>query len=323
MVKSVDSPLSPHLKETTEGASAIRASGEVILPQKDAQPEGLTVETADDTKPQAHAKERNQNGEAQRENTVANKAEENKEGCADTPAEQSNTDHTEAKSPEDALLEVKMKPEEEPSVATEPASGAHLEDAELIIQPAERSCNERPPEQAAEGVFEAVAVVVLESSHYKSDVINATPGYGAAPQNSVETIPDLLLESLSKSPTHQTILDPVSESPTQSADNTTVKSVECEVEPATPTEAALKTRAEEAVECEVHPVNNTVVVQSAEKAADQVMELSITDALDFETASDAGAITEVTAEAVPEPVDDPKQSHSDESNLNQSDDTKM
>ncbi|XP_040006663.1 zinc finger protein 185 [Xiphias gladius] len=189
----------------------------------------------------------------------------------------------------------------------------------------EGSCEGCPPEQSTEEIVEVVAKVVVESSPETPAVNNATPRDEAAVQDTVEPI-----------------LDTASESPTQSAAETAVKSVDFEVESTTLTEPVLKTRAEEVIECEVQPVINTVVEQGAEpapeNAADRVMELSIEDALEPVTASEAVAVQnklsdraiEMTdalhveppaAEAVPKPVEDPKQPHSVESKLNQSDDT--
>ncbi|XP_056253781.1 fibrous sheath CABYR-binding protein isoform X1 [Seriola aureovittata] len=388
--ESVDSPLSPPLEKTqlspSEGDSANPANADVIPLQNDAQPEGSTVETADYTKPQAATEELIQNGKVQIEKIVAN-----------TAAEISDVAGTgESKDPAEvpAALAVELKAQEEPSVETDPANEAHLEDAgvESTKPSAEGSSNKCPPEHAAEDIFKAVAVVVVESSPDTIDVIHTTPGEEAALQNHVEADPDLPVQSVSESPTHcatetaaegscercppeqsteeiveavaevvvesspetpavnnatprdkaalqgtvEPILDAVSESPTQSAAETTVNRVESEVESAAPTEPDLKVSSEEVIECEIQPVNNTVVEQSAEPASENsavgVMELSIEDAL--EPASDTGAdklcdraieltdeldVEPPTAEAVPTPVEDPKQSHSEESKVNQSD----
>ncbi|XP_040907540.1 zinc finger protein 185 isoform X2 [Toxotes jaculatrix] len=452
--ESTDSPQSSSLEKTqpspSEGDSANQANIEVIPLQKDAQPEVSTVETTDNTKPQAPTEELF-SGEAQPEKNVANTAAENKEESADTPvaqlnvehgekavevyadvhvepdeqpvantaaenkgenadttAEQSNEEHTEAKASADAHVEdpvletsdvagteqskdpaeAELKPEEEPSIETEPTNATQLED----VQPAEGSCKKYPPEHAAEEIFEAVAVVVVESSSDTSDVIHSTPGEEAALQNSVEQVPDLLVESVFESPTQcatettteegcercppeqsseetveaevvvesspetpavnnatprdeaslqgtvESALD-VSESPTQSAAETAVESVESKVEPAAPTESVFNIRAE-VVECEVHPVDNTVVEQSVEpapeNAADHVIELSIEDALEPVPASEGGEVQfsdraielidaldvePSTPEAPPKPVEDTQQSHGEESKPNQSDDT--
>ncbi|GLD46957.1 uncharacterized protein AKAME5_000122500 [Lates japonicus] len=189
----------------------------------------------------------------------------------------------------------------------------------------EGSCERCPPEQSAEETIEAVGEVVVESSPEAPVVNNATPGEEAALQGPVETI-----------------VYTVSEPPAQSAAETTVESEEPEVKSAAPAEPILKTRAEEIVECKVQPVNNAAVKQSAEpapeNAADRGMELNIEDALEPAPASEAGAVQEKlsgraieltdaldveppTTEAAPESVEDPKQSHSEESKLNQSDDT--
>ena len=277
---------------------------------------------------------------------------------ADTTAEQSNGDPTQAEVSVDAAVEdpvaetsgvagtgekiepaevpadaFEVKPQEEPSVETEPANDAHLEDA--TIESAEQAA-EIPQEDAGE-VFQAVAAVVVESSHDTSDGILATPEEEAPLQNSVEPIPDLIFDSLAKSLN----LHPVSESLNQSAANPTVESEESNVEAAAPAEADLKTGAEEVPESEVQPVDDT----APEKAADPVqVESDITDAVEPVAASEGGAVqsvlpdggieltdaldvepptTEASPEAAPEPepVDDPEQSHSEEAEPNQSDDT--
>lgn len=280
---------------------------------------------------------------------VANTTAENKEEHADTIVEQSSVERVSADTHvEDpvaetsaaagteeskdtaevpAALAVELKPQEEPSTETEPANETNVEEAgiESTVQSAERSCEKSPPEQTAEKTVEAVAEVIVESSPDKSDVINATPGEEAALQDSVEPVPDLLAES-------------VSESFTQPAADTTVKSVECNVEPAVSTESVLQTRAEEVIECPVQPIDSTVVEQSVEPtpeiAADRGVELNIEDALEPVTASDAEAAVDTlanraieltdaldveppTAEAAPEPLKDQKKSHTEEKKLNQ------
>lgn len=358
-----------------------------------------------------------QNGEAQPEKTVASTAAENKGEHANTTAEQSHIEHSEAKvsagdhvedpvaetsavagtgeskdlAEVSAVVAVKPKPEEEPPIETQPANALiwrmHLEDAGVDSTG-----------QPADEIYEAVPVVVVESVQMpdSNDVIHSTPGEEASLQNSVELVPDLLVEAESKSqcdtetskegscercPPEQsaeetieavgevvvesspeapvvnnatpgeeaalqgpveTIVHAVSELPAQSAAKTMVESEEPGLQSAASAEPILKTRAEEVVECEVQPVNNAAVEQSAEpaheNAADRGMELNIEDALEPVPASEAGAVQEKlsgraieltdaldveppTTEAAPESVEDPKQSHSEESKLNQSDDT--
>ena len=159
----------------------------------------------------------------------------------------------------------------------------------------------------------------MESSPETPPVNNETPE-DAAVQGTVEPI-----------------LDTASESLTESA----VKSVESEVESQVPAEPVLETRTEEVAECEVQPVNNTVVEQSAESApenaADHATELIIQDTFEHATSSetavqdklsdgaieltDASHVESPTAEDVPEPVEDPKESHSEESKPIQPNDT--
>ncbi|XP_060941311.1 zinc finger protein 185 [Limanda limanda] len=317
------------------------ANDEVVLPQEDAQPGGSTEETTDDTKPQEPTEEHIQNDEAQPDSTVANTAEENKEGAADAPVHQSNEGDIESTAEVSADIHVQnealtfsstgekketaevpadaiqVKPQEEPSVETEQANITHLEVA--TVESTEQAA-EIPQDDAGE-VFQAVAAVVVESSHDTSDGIHATPEEEAPLQNSVEPIPDLLFDSLADSLN----LNPVSESLNQSAANTKVESEESNVEAAAPAEAGLKTRAEEVPEGEVQPVDDT----APEEAADPVqVELDITDAVEPVAASEGGAVQSVlpdggieltdaldveppTTEAAPEPVDVPEQSRSE------------
>ncbi|XP_070772969.1 zinc finger protein 185 isoform X2 [Enoplosus armatus] len=286
------------------------------------------------------------------EQPVSNTTVGNKGECADMAVDQSNIENDEAKVSAGAHVEdpvaetsaaagteesedtakvlvalaVELKPQEEPSTKTDPANATTVEDAGLepTAQPAEGS----PPEQAAEQIVEAVAEVAVESSPETPAVTDAA-GEETALQDRVEPVPDL-------------VADTVSEMPTQPAAETAVKSAECTVESAASAEPVLKTRAEEVVECEVKPVDNTVVKQSVkptpESAADPVVELNIEDAVEPVTASEAEAVQDKvayraieltdaldveppTAVAAPEPLQDPKQSHTEETNLIQRSDT--
>ncbi|KAE8287854.1 hypothetical protein D5F01_LYC13911 [Larimichthys crocea] len=60
--------------------------------------------------------------------------------------------------------------------------------------------DEGPPEKASEESVEAVVTVEVESSPNESDVVNATPEEEATVQQSVESVPDLVAESVSKLP---------------------------------------------------------------------------------------------------------------------------
>ncbi|XP_068572405.1 enolase-phosphatase E1 [Cebidichthys violaceus] len=193
----------------------------------------------------------------------------------------------------------------------------------------EGNCEKGPPEQAAVESVEAVAEVAVESSPETPDVTGAA-GENTALQVSVDPVPDL-------------VADTASESRTKAAAETTVKPEESTVESATSAEPVLKTGAEEVVTGEVQPVENPVVEQSVEptpeRAADHVVELTIKDAVEPVTSSDAEAaqdkfscrlielsealdVEPLTTEAAPEPLKDPKPSHTEETKLNQhSDDT--
>ncbi|XP_051257709.1 A-kinase anchor protein 200 isoform X2 [Dicentrarchus labrax] len=213
-----------------------------------------------------------------------------------------------------------------PDLVAEPASESPSQPA-ADPAAAEGSCEIGPPEQAAEEIAEAVAEALVESSPDKIDVINAPSGDEAALQDNVEPVPDLEA-------------DIVSELPIQPTAETTVKSLKCNVDSAA--ESALETRAEEVVESEIQLADNTIVKQSVapESAADRVDELSIEDAVEPVTALDAEAVqdklvyraielTEAldveppTAESAPEPLKDQEQPHTEETKLNQSDDTNI
>ncbi|KAK9536348.1 hypothetical protein VZT92_006136 [Zoarces viviparus] len=182
-------------------------------------------------------------------------------------------------------------------------------------------------EQAAEESVEAVAEVAVESSPETPDVTGAA-GENAALQVSVDPVPDL---------------DTASESPIKAAAKTALKPEESTVKFAASAEPVFRPGAEEVVKCEVQPVENPVVQQSVEptpeRAAHHVVELSMKDAVGPVTSSDAEAAQDTfswrlielsealdveppTTEAAPEPLKDPKPSHTEETKLNQhSDDT--
>ncbi|KAM6911550.1 uncharacterized protein PEZ65_015790 [Lycodopsis pacificus] len=186
-------------------------------------------------------------------------------------------------------------------------------------------------EQAAEESVEAVAEVAVESSPETPDVTGAA-GENAALQVSVDPGSDLEV-------------DTASESPTKAAAETALKPEESTVEFAASAEPVFRPGAEEVVKCEVQPVENPVVEQSVEpipeRAADHVVELSMKDAVEPVTSSDAEAAQDTfscrfielsealdveppTTEAAPEPLKDPKPSHTEETKLNQhSDDTNI
>lgn len=162
--------------------------------------------------------------------------------------------------------------------------------------------------------LEAVAEVAVESSPEMPAVTDAA-GENAAPQ--VRCL-DL-------------VAHPASESPTQAAAEEPEEFI---VESAASAEPVLKTGAEEVVQCEVQPVDNPVVEQSVEpeRAADHVVELTIEDAVEPVTYSDAEAALDEFSdqlielsealdaepprtEAAPEPLKDGKQSHTEENQL--------
>ncbi|XP_035522796.1 titin homolog [Morone saxatilis] len=202
--------------------------------------------------------------------------------------------------------------------------------SELPSQPAaetaaEGSCEIAYSEQPAGETVEAVAEVIAESLP-ETPVSTEAAGEEGALQDSVEPIPESVADTVSKLP-----IQPVAE--------TTVKSLKCNVDSAA--ESVLETRAEEVVESEIQLADNTIVEQSVDtpkSAADRVDELSIEDAVEPVTDSDAEAVQDKlayraieliealdveppTAESAPEPLKYQEQSHTEETKLNQSDDT--
>lgn len=225
-----------------------------------------------------------------------------------------------------AQAAVKLKPEQPPTV-TEPENATNLDHAGVksMAPPARESCETFPPKQVAAEAVKAEAKVVVNSSPETPAINNATPEGRAALQHSVEPVSDN-----------------VSKSPTQSAADTAVESAESKVNSEAPAESVVKTRAEEVVECEAPPGKNTNVKQSMdpvpENASSHVMELNIKDAVEPVTGSEDRAAQDTfsdraieltdaldgpppTAESVPKPVNNPEQSHSERSKLNQCDET--
>ena len=188
----------------------------------------------------------------------------------------------------------------------------------------DRSCETGPSADTAEAAVE----VKVESLPAPLAPANAA-GDEAAPQDTVKAVPDLVADTESKSPT-------------QPAAEAAVESVDSQVVSAASAEPILQTRADEVVKCEVQPVQSAVVEQSAqpatENASDQVVELSIMDALEPVTAPndhvsyDAMELTDAldvdvkppASGATPEPAKDPEQSHTEEKPpIQQSDLTNM
>ncbi|KAM8897369.1 uncharacterized protein AB9W97_008803 isoform 2-T2 [Spinachia spinachia] len=186
-----------------------------------------------------------------------------------------------------------------------------------------------PPEQAAEKRVEAAADVAVESSTETPAVTRAVGENAPLPGN-VDPVPDF-------------VADTACESLSTAAAETPVKHEASGVKAAAAANPALKTGAEEVVEHEVQPVDNPLIKQSVEptteRVADHVGELIIKDAFEPVTSSDAGSVEDKfsyrlielseasnkeppTTEVAPKPPKDPKQSHTEETKLNQySDDT--
>ncbi|XP_034406094.1 uncharacterized protein si:dkey-125i10.3 isoform X2 [Cyclopterus lumpus] len=199
----------------------------------------------------------------------------------------------------------------------------------------------------------AVAEAVTKPSSGMSDVVNATPGKEAALQDSVDAVDEVAVESSPETPAvtdaagenaalqvtcPDLVENTASETSTQAAAEEPEEFI---VESAASAEPVLKTGAEEVVQCEVQPVYKPVVEQSVEpeRAADHVVERTIKDAVEPVTYSDAEAQDEFsdqliqlsealdveppTTEAAPEPLKDPKRSHTEENKLNQHSDSNI
>ncbi|KAM7374174.1 hypothetical protein PAMP_006848 [Pampus punctatissimus] len=139
--------------------SVNKANCEVISPRKDAQPEGSTVNTTDDTKPQASTEKRVQNDEAQPEKSeavslmepgeqpVGIRTAEKKDECVDTPVDQSKVDlnekaaETSAADPSEVLQ----------NGETQPVS-KEITEAVYPVEPAEKPVSNTVSENKEENV---------------------------------------------------------------------------------------------------------------------------------------------------------------------------
>ncbi|XP_044079512.1 fibrous sheath CABYR-binding protein [Siniperca chuatsi] len=285
------------------------------------------------------------------EQPVANTTAENKREYADTTAHQSNVEHNEANVSADVHVE---DPVAETSAAAS-KKGSHPEQAaeeiveavaEVVVESSpdkSDAINATPGEEAAlrvEPVPDLVADNVSESPTYPG-AETATEGScekGPPEQAAGETVSAVAEVAVESSPETPAVTDTAGEEAALQDHVETVKSVEGKVE----SESAgpvLKTRAEEVVECEVQPLFAVVeqsVETTPESTADCVVELNIEDAVEPVTAKDAEAkvacraieltdaldVEPPTVETAPEPLKDPKQSHTEETRLSQqSDDT--
>lgn len=243
------------------------------------------------------------------------------EACVAKTSAEAGTEENKEAAEIPAVLTVELKPEVEPSSETEPTDVTNHEPAgvQSTACPAEGSCEKCPAEKYTEETVEAVAVVVEESLPETPAVTNAA-AQEAASKDSREPVPDLLD-------------DTVSESPTQPATETSVKSIES----AAPAQPAPNTRAEEESKSKVQTAKDTTAQPAPETPAEHAAELRIKDAIEPATASVAEAVQDKsgvrvidltdaldveapTAEADPEPEEDPKQSHSEELKPNQKSD---
>ncbi|XP_042076763.1 zinc finger protein 185 isoform X2 [Haplochromis burtoni] len=319
--EAIDPPPSSPLQKaeviSSEGNSANQASAENISAPKDTRPEGSTVKI----EPQPPTKAPIQNINAQPEKTFTEATAENTEQHADAPAD---TCHNEDKASADA--DVKNPPAEisaaegtvresseskstagvsgESVIKTEPPNTTNLEHAGVNMY--------GPPALATSGKEAS-----LQGGVETPAVSDATPEEETALQNSTISVTDTL------------------PAPSSQSDADTAKGVEFKVECAPPSEPVFKSGTEEAVEREDE---GTVVEQSFDPtpktAADCDKELNIEDALDQVAASDAEGVLDNTehaairltdasavetakAEAVPKPVEDPRQPHSEDFKPNQ------
>nr|XP_012780804.2 uncharacterized protein LOC101463823 isoform X1 [Maylandia zebra]XP_024659738.1 uncharacterized protein LOC101463823 isoform X1 [Maylandia zebra] len=319
--EAIDPPPSSPLQKaeviSSEGNSANQASAENISAPKDTRPEGSTVKI----EPQPPTKAPIQNINAQPEKTFTEATAENTEQHADAPADNC---HNEDKASADA--DVKNPPAEisaaegtvresseskstagvsgESVIKTEPPNTTNLEHAGVNMY--------GPPALATSGKEAS-----LQGGVETPAVSDATPEEETALQHSTISVTDTL------------------PAPSSQSDADTAKGVEFKVECAPPSEPVFKSGTEEAVEREDE---GTVVEQSFDPtpktAADCDKELNIEDALDQVAASDAEGVLDNTehaairltdasdvetakAEAVPKPVEDPRQPHSEDFKPNQ------
>lgn len=224
-----------------------------------------------------------------------------------------------------SLFYSQTEAKEEPPTVTKPENATYLDHvgAKSKPQPSNESFKTLSPKQVAVETVEAKAKAVVDSLPETPAVNNATPKEKVTLEHSVDQDADT-----------------VSKSSTQSAAEIAVKSVESKVKSAAIAEPVAKTGAkEELVECEAQPVVKQSIDPVPESAANCEMALKIENAVEPVTVSEAESVQDKlsdraieltdaldlvppTAEIVPKPANNPEQSNSDKSKLNQSDDTK-
>ncbi|XP_049896606.1 A-kinase anchor protein 200 [Epinephelus moara] len=281
--ESLDSPMSPPFQKLqfapSEGNSSNQANGEVIPPQKDAQPEGSTVETTDDAKPQAPKEELIQNGGTQPEKSDANTTvENNQEHAAVDPANVEHNDGAAKVSAEVHVAECIQNGDAQPGSSTSPETVSPVEPVE---QPVTKTTADVPVEDP---VAEPCAAAVTEENKATAEV-PVVPAVELKPQEEPSTktesvglyithLKDTGVESVQpaevsceKCPPEQAgekIVEAVAEVVVKSSPDT------ADVVSATPgKEPALQNGVDAVAEVAVAPANPAVAHASGEEAAPQ------------------------------------------------------
>ncbi|XP_008293449.1 uncharacterized protein KIAA0754 [Stegastes partitus] len=191
--ESIDSSLSPPLQKTevipSEGDSAPQANGDVIPAKKDAQPEGSTVETTGDTKPQAVVEEL-QNSQAELEKSAADTTTENKEECAETPVDKSKVEHTEAaaEASADVHVEENIQPVSSAEENPETVSPVVTDD-----QPLTNTTAENKEEQADPSIIDHSEAVISADANVENPAAEISAVTDAAESKSTAEVPAALI----------------------------------------------------------------------------------------------------------------------------------
>ncbi|XP_034540318.1 retinitis pigmentosa 1-like 1 protein isoform X2 [Notolabrus celidotus] len=313
----VEDPVSetPAVEEVKDTAEVPVASPANSTPQGERSTEPKTVDTMN---VEAAAVEPTDQS-AEESSPAEHAAEEIIKAVTEVAVEPSSDkgDVTDAKPGEEAAVQESVE-----TVAELSAESASESPTQVAAEAATEVSSEKGTEEAAKETVEAVAEVAVESVH-EIPVVTETAEEKVAPQGHVDPVPDI-------------VADTVSVSPAPAAPETEVKSVECEVQSAASVEPVSETTVEEVVESVVQPVVEQSVELAPESAAEPVVDavepvtapdaevtqdkttyklIELTDALDEEIP---------TAETVPEPLPDLKETDTEETKLIQeSEETKI
>ncbi|XP_029375063.1 fibrous sheath CABYR-binding protein [Echeneis naucrates] len=204
--KCVDIPVTQSNTNDSERAAEVDANAHVVEQVQNGEAQNVlsTKETPEEVSPMEPSEEQDATTPAEQSNTEHSEAQVSAIADADVPvAETSNvpgTDGSEDNEEVPAVIVVEVKLHEEPAIKMQNAADLKDAGAESTEPPAEESVNKCPPEYSTGEMFKAEAVVLEESLPDLTDVIHPAQGEELALQNSKEA--DLPVESVSKPPTH-------------------------------------------------------------------------------------------------------------------------